>query len=78
MQEETRSSGRGVLEGAFELLDVLARCEDGAGLSMLARATALPKPTVHRLLQQLVAQGAVQCHGPSYFIGSRLAQLGRS
>ncbi|RGA00987.1 IclR family transcriptional regulator [Microbispora triticiradicis] len=67
--------GRGVLEGAFHLLDVLAAAEEGAGLSELARDAGLPKATTYRLLRQLAALGAVQRHGQRYFVGRRLARL---
>lgn len=68
--------GRGVLEGAFGLLDVLSRSPQGAGLSELARAAGLPKATAFRLLEQLVELGAVQRHERRYFVGRLLARLG--
>ncbi|XVQ85493.1 IclR family transcriptional regulator [Microbispora siamensis] len=68
--------GRGVLEGAFHLLDVLAAAEEGAGLSELARDAGMPKATTYRLLRQLAGLGAVQRHGQRYFVGRRLARLG--
>lgn len=74
----TGAPGRGVLEGAFILLDVLAQYEDGAGLSELARATDLPKATTHRLVKQLVVLGAVERHGRRYFVGRLLGRLGAS
>ncbi|WP_030671988.1 helix-turn-helix domain-containing protein [Streptomyces sp. NRRL B-1347] len=70
-------SGRGVLEGAFLLLEELARAGE-AGLTGLAHATGLPKTTVHRLLDQLTALGAVERHGSRYRIGATVARLGRS
>ncbi len=70
------ANGRGVLEGAFHLLDVLAAAEDGAGLSELARDAGMPKATTYRLLRQLANLGAVQQHGQRYFVGRRLARLG--
>jgi DNA-binding IclR family transcriptional regulator len=73
-----REPGRGVLQGAFAVLDVLSTCETGAGLSQLARATGLPKATAHRLLQQLSALEVVQYHDQRYFIGRQLARLGRA
>lgn len=72
------NSGRGVLEGAFELLNTLARIPSGAGLSELARDSGLPKATTHRLLDQLIGLGAVQRDGQRYYIGNALARLGRS
>lgn len=55
------AAGRGVLEGAFALLEELARGGE-TGLSRLAARAGLPKATAHRLLNQLVAVGAVQRH----------------
>ena len=69
-------SGRGVLEGAFRLLDVLSRSASGAGLSEVARAAELPKATAYRLLEQLIVLGAVQHHERRYFVGRTLARLG--
>lgn len=68
--------GRGVLEGAFVLLDTLVRFQDGAGLTVLAREAGLPKTTTYRLIEQLVELGAVQRHGQRYFVGRLLARLG--
>lgn len=68
--------GRGVLEGAFVLLDALARSENGIGLSSLARAADLPKATTYRLVQQLVELGAVERHGRRYVVGRLLMRLG--
>ena len=72
------NTGRGVLEGAFELLNVLSGMSSGAGLSELARDSGLPKATTHRLLDQLIGLGAVQRDGQRYYIGNALARLGRS
>ncbi|MER6899719.1 helix-turn-helix domain-containing protein, partial [Amycolatopsis sp. NPDC000740] len=52
-----RKAGRGVLEGAFLLLEELARNGE-AGPTQLAAATGLHKATAHRLLDQLVGVGA--------------------
>jgi IclR family transcriptional regulator, acetate operon repressor len=68
---------RGVLEGAFTLLDVLSRAENGLGLTELARGTGLPKATVHRLAEQLINIGAAQRVKQRYFIGPMIARLGR-
>lgn len=69
------SSGRGVLEGAFALLTALGSA-DQAGLTALAAASGLPKATTHRLLDQLIAVGAVERSGGEYRIGPTLFQLG--
>jgi DNA-binding IclR family transcriptional regulator len=70
--------GRGVLEGAFRVLGVLARVQVGAGLSEVARQAVLPKATAYRLLEQLVDLGVVQRHERRYFVGSGLARLGNA
>jgi len=72
-----RSRGRGVLEGAFALLDVLGSMGDDVGLSELAKSSGLPKTTVHRLLDQLGELGAVERSTGGYRIGSRVFRLGQ-
>ncbi|MCE7003434.1 helix-turn-helix domain-containing protein [Kibdelosporangium philippinense] len=69
------SDGRGVIEAAFELLDEIKALEP-ARLMDLAEATGIPRPTVHRLLQQLVAVGAVRRDGTRYRIGASLLDFG--
>ncbi|WP_433760223.1 helix-turn-helix domain-containing protein [Nocardia sp. CA-135398] len=69
--------GRGVLEGAFALLEVLAHGNE-MGLTRLASAAELPKATAYRLLNQLVAEGAVQRRGGRYQIGPRVFRLGQT
>jgi DNA-binding IclR family transcriptional regulator len=71
------AEGRGVLEGAFALMEVLAH-DDEVGLTRLASDAALPKATAHRLLGQLVALGAVQSHQGRYRLGPRVFRLGQS
>jgi IclR family acetate operon transcriptional repressor len=70
-------NGRGVLEGAFEILDALGRADAGLGLTELANATGLAKTTVRRLAEQLVAVGAAQRIERRYFVGPTIARLGR-
>ncbi|GAA0317721.1 hypothetical protein GCM10010302_66000 [Streptomyces polychromogenes] len=71
------AEGRGVLEGAFALMEVLAH-DDEVGLTRLASDAALPKATAHRLLGQLVALGAVQSHEGRYRLGPRTFRLGQA
>ncbi|WP_243869464.1 IclR family transcriptional regulator [Streptomyces liangshanensis] len=73
----TRVAGRGVIEGAFQLLEELSRLGD-AGLTELADAAGLPKSTAHRLLDQLVAAEAVERHGGRYRMGTRLFRMGQA
>jgi DNA-binding IclR family transcriptional regulator len=72
------SSGRGVLEGAFGLLQVLAEHSDGVGLSEVARIAGVPKATAHRLLEQLVELGAAQRIDRRYLVGPLMSRLGDS
>ncbi|WP_131735695.1 IclR family transcriptional regulator [Actinomadura roseirufa] len=70
-------TGRGVLEGAFLLLEELAQADE-AGLTQLSSATGLPKSTTHRLLDQLVAVGAVHRGDRGrYRVGARAFRLGQ-
>ncbi|WP_330328809.1 helix-turn-helix domain-containing protein [Streptomyces sp. NBC_00536] len=71
------TEGRGVLEGAFALMEVLAQ-DDEVGLTRLAADAALPKATAHRLLGQLVALGAVQSREGRYCLGPRTFRLGQA
>jgi DNA-binding IclR family transcriptional regulator len=70
-------TGRGVLDGAFAVLDALADAESGLGLTALARASGLAKTSAHRLAEQLVDLGAVQRLGHHYLIGSRMGRIGQ-
>ncbi|MGW6390934.1 IclR family transcriptional regulator [Streptomyces sp. NPDC055103] len=70
--------GRGVLEGAFALLECLRSYADGAGVTELARSAGVPKGTAHRLLDQLVAAGAVERHERRYRVGAQLYWLGQA
>ena len=61
----------------FALLEALAGMDRFAGLQTLVEETGLPKPTVHRMLQQLEMAGMVQRDGDGrqYTTGLRLRQL---
>jgi DNA-binding IclR family transcriptional regulator len=72
----TRAS-RGVLDGAFAVLEALANAHAGLGLTDLARASGLAKTSAHRLAGQLLALGAVQRVGQRYYIGARMGRLGQ-
>lgn len=62
---------------AFELLERLADAGGELGLSQLAAATRLPPPTIHRIMQTLVAQGYVRREqSRRYALGPRLIRLG--
>jgi DNA-binding IclR family transcriptional regulator len=69
--------GRGVLDGAFAVLDALAHADEGLGLTALARASGLAKTSAHRLAEQLVTLGAVQCVEHRYYVGPRMSRIGQ-
>jgi DNA-binding IclR family transcriptional regulator len=68
---------RGVLDGAFCVLEALGHADDGLGLCALARASGLAKTSAYRLVEQLVSLGAVQRVDQRYYIGSRLGRIGQ-
>jgi DNA-binding IclR family transcriptional regulator len=69
--------GRPVLDGAFAVLEALARADDGLGLTALARASGLAKTSAHRLAEQLATLGAVQRAGHRYYVGPRIERIGQ-
>jgi len=70
-------SGRAVLDGAFAVLDALARAEAGLGLSDLSRQSGLAKASAYRLAEQLAGLGAIRRHERRYYIGARLGRIGQ-
>ncbi|QNI07874.1 helix-turn-helix domain-containing protein [Mycobacterium kubicae] len=68
---------RSVIESAFILLDLVAELQP-VRLVDLSAASAIPHPTVHRLLRQLVETGAVRREGSRYALGASLLRLGAS
>jgi DNA-binding IclR family transcriptional regulator len=75
VHRHTRGDHRRVVESAFDLLEHVAALEP-VRLVDLAAGTGIPRPTVHRLLQQLVGVGAVLREGTSYRLGATLLGLG--
>lgn len=67
--------GRAVIGASFELLEHLRRLGRGR-LVELVRASGLPRATVHRMLVQLIAVGAVRREGDHYRLGATLLALG--
>ncbi len=61
----------------FALLEVIAAKDAMLTLQGLVSETGLPKPTVHRMLQQLEAAGILQREGDGrhYSIGERMRQV---
>ncbi|MDO5712767.1 MAG: IclR family transcriptional regulator [Micrococcales bacterium] len=61
----------------FELLEIIADAGGDISLSDLALKSALPIPTIHRLLRTLVGVGYVrQLPSRRYALGARLIRLG--
>ena len=65
-----------ILSKAFRLLRAFTLNERVMTLSELARASQLPKSTVHRLLARLVELDAVEHHGVGYKLSLDWIQLG--
>lgn len=61
-----KADGPGAAEKLIILLHEMGRAERAVGVSELARAVALPKSTVHRLLAALERAGAVRRLGARY------------
>lgn len=68
---------RRVVESSFALLELVDVLQP-ARLVDLTDASGMPHPTVHRLLQQLIAVGAVRRDGSRYSLGACLLRLGAS
>ncbi len=72
-----RRPGVQSLDRAFELLEAMADAGGIATLSELAKSTGLPMPTIHRIVQSLVAGGYVRKDvSHRYALGPRLIRLG--
>ncbi len=74
---DARGGGVRVVTKAFALLDAFG--QDGpAVLSLggIAAHAGLPKPTAHRIVASLVAEGALQRGPEGYRLGLRLFELG--
>ena len=73
-------NGRTPAMRLFALLEVIASRDRSFSLQDLVEETGLPKPTVHRMLQQLEAEGLVQREddGRQYGTGVRLRRLAES
>ncbi|MFI6426896.1 helix-turn-helix domain-containing protein [Promicromonospora sp. NPDC050880] len=80
MSEEStpdRSPGRGVIEGAFQLLHALPQTTPNGQVAQLVRLTRIPRPTVHRLLAQLREAGAVDLIEGHWTLAAGLMGLAR-
>lgn len=74
-------AGGGVqsVERTFELLELMADAGGEVALSQLAESSALPLPTIHRIMRTLVSGGYVR-QQPSrrYALGPRLIRIGET
>ena len=75
--EPTRVDGDTPALRLFSLLEVIARKDQFFSLQSLVEETGLPKPTLHRMLQQLESAGMLQrdADGRFYGPGLRLRRL---
>jgi len=74
--ETTSAEPPSILSKAFDLLRSFNSNERVMTLSELARASQLPKSTVHRLLARLIELDAVEHHRDGYKLSLGLMQLG--
>lgn len=78
--EPTRIDGDTPTMRLFSLLEVVAAKDQTFSLQGLVEETGLPKPTLHRMLQQLESEGMLQREGDGrhYSTGVRLRRLAES
>ncbi len=73
-----KEPGRSVVDGAVRVLQALPETGGRHQLRDLADITGLPRPTVYRLLRQLVESGVVESGSDGvHRLGSALVALGR-
>lgn len=75
MQKESENNGKQVIARAAEVLRALEQARVGMTLAQLARETALPRTTVHRLVSALEAQQLVQNGHDGIKLGPALARM---
>lgn len=68
---------KSVLARGLRLLDAFGATDGELSLSVLAERTGLPKPTAHRLLNELVAWGGLERTAGGYRLGIGLFVLGQ-
>lgn len=79
MADEESATGVQSIRRAFDLLQAIADHGGPVSVSTLATASALPLPTVHRMLKTMVSLGFVQqLRSRQYALGPRLIRLGES
>lgn len=71
------SDGRGVLDGAFRVLRALPDVVGEHQIAELARATGIPRSSVHRLVAQLQRVGAVRRDRGRWVLSTELLDITR-
>jgi len=71
------TSGRGVIDGAFRLLELLPQASGDHQLSDLARLSGIPRASVYRLMSQLHEAGAVELVDRRYVVGLAMITIAR-
>lgn len=74
----TEPNGPSAVVRAFQVVAQISRRGRPATLAELVATTALPKSTLHRMLRQLVALGALEQEGTRYRIGLSVFEWGSS
>jgi DNA-binding IclR family transcriptional regulator len=64
-----------ILSKAFDLLGAFNHRSRVLTLTEIAKASGLPKSTVHRLLAKLIPMGVIEEHGNAFRVGIRLLPL---
>jgi len=75
MRSELRNGDRDYLARSFEILRSVSR-HPSRSLGVIARETGIPKTTVHRIVSNLTAVGAVVKSGDSIRLGLVMFELG--
>jgi IclR family transcriptional regulator, acetate operon repressor len=73
--EDPPDSPAGVLARAFSIMQALPQTSAHHQLAALSRMTGIRRPTVHRLLAQLISVGAVERHDEGYQLSPGLIKL---
>ncbi|MEV4642008.1 helix-turn-helix domain-containing protein [Actinoplanes sp. NPDC049548] len=76
-ESATTASGRGVIDGAFRLLELLPQATGDHQLSELSRLSGIPRASVYRLMSQLHEAGAVQLVDRRYVVGPSMITIAR-
>ncbi len=66
---DTLSSPASILSKAFDVLGAFGPEQRVLTLTEIARASGLPKSTVHRLIGRLTALGVIEAHGAGFKVG---------